>query len=93
MAVSVNPKPSDGPLNGNAPTAQLAIKVGNAGTVIGYFAQPGKPVVEILRGTLLPGQNRVVFPLPTPPAPPGSELRVVVKEAGNPSQVLIYRFA
>ena len=92
MAVQLDPKPADGPLNGSAPFALIDVTTTRGGTIVAVITEPGKPTVEVLRGTLLPGRNRQRIVLPRR-LPAGAKLQVLINEAGSPSQLVTYQFA
>ena len=93
MPISFSPRPSDGPLNGHANTAQITISLTNLiGRVGGIIKIPGRPAIEVATQLLRAGHNRIVIPRPPGGVPPGSQLQLKVVDSGGASSNVVYDF-
>ncbi len=82
MAVSITPKPSDGPIPASSPSVPFQITTSGGAFFGAFVVLPGGTVVKIEKAFLAAGVNKFRLFLPGG-IPPGSRLTLSVYEMGS----------
>lgn len=90
MAVSVSPRPGDGPLSAKGPTAKLSVTASGLTTVTASVLTPNGEYIAIEDAVVFPGTSTLVLNLP-PGIPAGSILNVFVEEQDGTVQTFDYK--
>jgi len=79
MAVSVSPRPGDGPLSAKGPTIKLSVTATSLTTVTVSILTPSGDYLAIDDAVVFPGSTTLILSIP-PGVPPGSVLNVFAEE-------------
>lgn len=90
MAVTVAPRPGDGPLKATGPTIGIAVTTTAGATVTASILTPAGDYIAVGEWALAAGRENLVVSLPPGGVPPGSKLILVVDETDGTESFVKY---